>query len=337
MSRPATAIGAALLLSLLAGCERPTPSAAGSRASPAAEARESGAGDSAATAPGFPRTVRLDDGTALELAAPPRRILPVNATALDVVLALAEPDRIAAVAPVSLVYSPAAAGLEWDASRELGRYTVENVLAWRPDLVVNNAWQDQAVTRLLSESGVPVLTLRDAESLAELCDCVRTVARALGEEQRGADVVADLERRSAALAERSARGGFAGQRICSYSNFGSGGSSAGAGTSYDLMFALAGLVNATAAADVRGFGDVDNELLLTLDPDWILVGVSAEDPDHSASAEYLATEPALSGLRAVREGRVVRLPAQLYTTSSHYLVDAAEALLDELERIEGGG
>src|SRR5262245_43928829 len=50
-----------------------------------------------APAPGFPRSVALPDGTTLELAAPPRRIVPASSGLADLVCALAVPERIAAL------------------------------------------------------------------------------------------------------------------------------------------------------------------------------------------------------------------------------------------------
>jgi ABC-type Fe3+-hydroxamate transport system substrate-binding protein len=121
-------------------------------------------------------------------------------------------------------------------------------------------------------------------------------------------------------------------RALCYSNFGEGGSTAGSETTLDEMMRLAGLTNAAAAIGRVGHGGLDFEQLLELDPDLILCSqplrmqAGPAGDRGGASEQLLYAEPRLAGLRAVRERRVLSLPAWLFATGSHEIVHAAEEL-----------
>ena len=73
----------------------------------------------------------------------------------------------------------------------------------------------------------------------------------------------------------------------------------------------------------------------TIEPyvtDLILVGADTEDPERSTSLEALRGEEALQSLQALKEDRVIVLPAQLFTTNSCTILDAAELLAGEARR-----
>jgi ABC-type Fe3+-hydroxamate transport system substrate-binding protein len=150
--------------------------------------------------------------------------------------------------------------------------------------------------------------------------------------------VAGLELRVAALAQRTAPRGRL--RAISYSNFGTQGHGAGSGTTIDEILRLAGLENAAATAGRVGHVSLSFEELILLDPDVIVVSTPLHtDVAHAgdrggASETVLLSEPSLAGLRAVRERRIARLAPGLFACASQRVVDAAEALAAELERLD---
>ncbi len=139
---------------------------------------------------------------------------------------------------------------------------------------------------------------------------------------------ADLKRRQAALA--SAAEGKPRLRVLPYTNFGSGGWSAGAGTTLDILIRLAGYENAGAEVGLKGHFRADNERLLTIDPDLILVPEG--NAEYSPSAAYLRAEEVLQDLAALRKDGVVQIPAVLYQSNSHTLMEAAEVFAERAQR-----
>ena len=282
------------------------------------------------TGDAFPRRVNLADGNALELPAPPQRILLGNASAVDMVTALVGPERVVALPEQALAFSRLAEGLgPFDAVATFDRFEAEVVLSFRPDLVVCDPWATTSTVARLRELDVPVLSLPQVVAFDDVLASLEVLGRALGAEDRAAELVADLERRTRQLAERARR--RVELRALSYTNSGAGGWSAGKGTTNHELITLAGLANATAEAGRVDHVRTSFEELYALDPDFLLVGDYRPGMEDGGSRRFLAEEPALAELRAVREDRVLLIPARLFSASSQEIVAGAEALADAVD------
>ena len=288
------------------------------------------------SAPGFPREVELWNGSGFSVGAPPVRIVPASATAVDLVAALVEPERIAGFPVQALEYSTLHADDRFGGHPRFDAWLAEPVLALLPDLVVVDPWQALDTNERLREAGVRVLALPEIATWPDARDTLERLGRVLGAEERAAATIADLDARVARLRVRAAERGNALRAMC-YSNFGSAGWTAGSQTTVHEMMELAGLVNAVAEGGRQGHVGASFEDLLVLDPDVILVsrplamGAGHAGDRGGASERLLLSEPSLAGLRAVRERRIVSLPAWLYAAGSHEVVTGAEALADEVD------
>ena len=269
---------------------------------------------------------------AAALSTPATRVLPANAGAVDLVTALIGPERIAALPAAADSYSRLAqepAGFEGLPRFE--GFEIETLLALRPDLVVVDAWQGAETVERLRERGVAVFVCPEARHWEEVLAGARLVAQALHAEPRAEELLRDLEGRRARLRERArARHGL---RVLSYSNLGTSGWIAGAGTTADVLFELAGVAN--AASEFEGHVEIDLERLLALDPDILVVPSRADEYEGAPTREFLLDASVLeSSLGAVRERRIVALPPRLFSTSSIELMAGAERLADALEAFE---
>jgi iron complex transport system substrate-binding protein len=305
--------GAALLALLLCGCGPAAPPAA----SP-----------SAASAPGYPREVDAPDGAKLSLAAPPQRVVAGSAGLGDLVCELLDPARIAGLPDQMRDYSGHRAGGDPFLARPAFHvFAAEPVLALQPDFVVADHWQPADTVARLREAGLPVLVVERLERLADVRAALRLVARVVGEESRGEQVLAALDARVEALAAKP--GARRGLRALAYTNGGTGGWVAGAGTSADEWIALAGLDNALASRD--GHVRFAYEELIATDPD-VLIVPGPDNPDERGGTEQIVRgEPALASLRARRRGLIVTLPSWLFSTNSQHIVTAAEELAHRLD------
>lgn len=283
--------------------------------------------------PGFPCTIELASGRRIELLEPPRRVLPTNAGIVDFLTALIGAERVVAVPRPADDYSRLRLRPAWDAVPRFSDYTAEVALALAPDLVLTNGWQSPETSALLAENGVAVVVTDTPHTWTDVLDTLRLFGRILDREERSRVLLEELERRRSALTSSSVHG--SGLRALSYSNFGGGGSTAGGGTTVDVLLELAGLENAAATAGLEGYASLDHERLLAIDPDLLLVAAGSEDGSFPPSVEHLRGTPELATLRAVREDRIVLLPTELFATTSLELMTAAEVLVAELERMEG--
>lgn len=322
MTRPGTGRGAGLLLPVavvlaLVGALLWTE---GDRRGAESQPDVFGSGERLA---GYPRDVTLPDGSVLRQEAPPRAILPAAAGSVDLVCALVPPGRIAALPDQALRYS----GVRDPDSPYLARprfdvYEAERVLDVFPDLVLTHSWQSPDTTARLREAGVDVVLLPDPPDWSGVLQLIDQ----LGELLDARDAAADLRRRCDDRLEQirgTARGRPAWTALA-YSHGGAGGLVAGAGTTNDEILRLAGMTN---VAPRPGHTAISFEELLVLDPEVLLVGGAADSQQSGGTLAVLRSEPALAGLAAVAEDRIVVLEPWLYTTLSHHLLDAADEVL----------
>lgn len=262
-------------------------------------------------------------------AQPPQRILPANASAVDFVVLLVDPGRVVALPEEAFSYSSLSrdAG-SWSGLERIRQLTGEVVLQLGPDLIVMHEWQNPHLPELRA-STTPVLTLRVARTWPDVLESIRSVARAVHARARGETAIEELEARRRALAADDRRAELRG---LPYGNYGTGGTTAGAGTTWDLMIELAGMRNAATDAGLTGHATIDFEQVLAIDPDFFIVGA---DPGtgRSPSAQLLREEPLLRELDAIREDRIVVLPADQYSASSQRVLDAAEALARSVDEL----
>ncbi|MBM3990966.1 MAG: ABC transporter substrate-binding protein [Planctomycetes bacterium] len=267
----------------------------------------------------------------------PERIVAASATAVDVAVAVAGLERMAGVPSQALEYSVLHAGrpeprpiVRFDA------YLAESLLALRPDLVVIDPWQAPETSAQLRAAGVSVFALPIVRDFPDARAALVSAGAAFGDPELTARALADFDRRTRALRERRSERGWRG---LAYSNFGGAGSTAGRETTIDALFELVGIRNLMAERGTVGHAGITFEDLLALDPDVILVSEPlrmGEGPsgDRGGAAErLLRSEVSLAGLRAVREDRIVALPAWLFATGSQELVSAAEELERRVEQL----
>jgi iron complex transport system substrate-binding protein len=280
-----------------------------------------------------------DANSAEASTAAPTRVLPVSATAVDFVVALLPSDRLVGLPVQALEYSVLHdSAAPFGASARFDSYLAEPVLALAPDFVLADPYQAPETTQRLRHAGVHVVTLPVIASWSDARRTLLDVGEQLGAAERAKELCAELDARVERLGERAKAAKR--WRGVVYSSFGGVGSTAGEGTTIDDVLRLAGLENAVAAQGRKGHMELGFEGLITLDPDLIVVSAplrlppSAQGDLGGASERVLLQAPQLASLHAVRERRIVALPAWLFATGSHEIVSAAEALRDALDALE---
>ena len=265
-------------------------------------------------------------GTSDPPSLPPSRVLPTTTGAADLVLALISPDRVVAVPKPYLEFA-VEQGIAWPEGSTFTRFTAEGLLARNPDLVVTGAWQSQDTISWLEQSGVKVLELPKIDALDDIRASIEALGSALFAEERARALLQEIERRTEAL--QASSGPRRSLTALAYTNFGSGGWAAGKGTTADLMIRLTGLVNAAGGERREGHGSINIEELLELDPDFLVI--SRPSDAYGATLAFLRAEPALAHLSSLKNGRVIELPSALFSSSSHHLLTAAEALASAVD------
>lgn len=333
--RAAPRLVALLLLAVLAGPACGPDGESGTEPGAAASPPNALAAPSGGSAE---RTVAMPDGRSVRLRSRAQRVFPASSSVVDFLVALAPPERLAALPEQALDYASVAGDpAAWASVPRFYVYLAETVIALAPDLVIVEPSQDRNTSARLRSAGLEVVELPEVRNWAEARATLLCVGELLELTPRAEALARELDQRVSRL--RAEPGRRATLRALCYSNFGGAGWSAGSNTTIHEQIVLAGLRDAAAESGRVGHVQITFEELIALDPDLILVskplrgGDSTSGDFGGASQRVLESEPSLQSLRAVREERILALHPNLFATSSHNLVLGAEELAREVDRL----
>lgn len=262
---------------------------------------------------------------AFQSLAKPQRIVSLSLSADEILLALVEPERIAALTYLSI--DPGISNVASQAAqvKEHIYADTEKVISLRPDLVVTSSFTPDVVIQTLRQSGLRVYVFPLGNSLAQVKENILGVAEAVGEKEKGQEVIKQMETQEAKLAAKIKSQSVYPYRILYY---GLSGNTNGQGTQFDELVQMTGLRNVAAEAGIIGRGQVDKEMLIRLNPDVILLPtwtLKVQKADFD-SAQKLMDDPSLALVEAVKNKRVYALPDPHFSCCSQNIVLAMEDL-----------
>ncbi len=250
----------------------------------------------------YPRVVTDSRGIAHRFTAAPRRIVPTAPGITEALFALGAGPRVVAVT-TNCDYPP-------QAVKRLPRIgdmnlNPEQLLRLRPDLIVADEFLSANRIAALERVKLRVFTIRP-RTLRETGATLKLLGRAVGCDAAGER----WERRFAAERPSPKR---AVRVLCVLALSPLPLWAAGRLTFVDEMITLAGATNAAASGE--NFFQFSTEALLRAQPDVLLV------TDPQADLRLLTKHPVLGKLPAVRNGRVYKVPAELFVRATPRLLD----------------
>ena len=225
----------------------------------------------------------------------------------DIVLGLVPPERLVGID--HLADDPNSSNIVQVAEQipvKLNQPSAEQVMALHPDVVFLDAGKDAAVADTLRDLGIHVVACRKPRTADEVRAAVRLVAAALGEETKGAELIATFDAECQALADRVAAISLAERKtvlvISMSPTFGS------KGGLFDHLCTMAGVVNGAAEIGLEAGQALTKEHILAVNPDVMIVPVWNDHGSYDIdkfNREYL-NDPALQTVRAIRMQQIVR-------------------------------
>lgn len=231
----------------------------------------------------------------------PRRVVAAGGSAAEIVFALGQGDRLIARDTTS---SYPEAVLSLPDVGYVRRLSPENLIAMDPDLILaeHDAGPPETI-EILAHAGVPMVTLPEALTPADVLAKINVTAQALGVPEAGTALIArtqaDFDAAAAAAVTMPARPrvlfvlSLQGGRILA----------AGSDTSAAAMIGLAGGVNAVTG--LSGYKPLTDEAAIAAAPDVILA--MDRGGDMAVAASELLAHPALALTPAGQSGRVIRM------------------------------
>ena len=255
------------------------------------------------------------------LAETPHRVVSFNLCADQLVVALADPQQIAALSPYAA--DPALSAVA-DAAKAFPRldWRAEGMLTLDPDLVLVGTDDRTATQRLLRRFGFRFFEVQLVSDFATARRQIAEVAALLGHPQRGTALIAALDAAEQRLAV-APRPSLKTALILDRDGYTQGSDSLVA-----ALIASAGLLPPAGAPGGYG-GFVPLEKVLMLKPDVLVL----RDPPRTASDQgaLFLMHPALTALYPPR--RRIALPTRYSFCGGPALVAAVNYLADELTRL----
>jgi iron complex transport system substrate-binding protein len=243
----------------------------------------------------------------------PARIMSMNLCTDALLLDLVEPRRITSVTPLSRSRSNS---YRWPQATQvpINHGLAEEVLQQRPDLVLAGTYTTTATRAVLKRLGMPLLEVPPANNFAEIRQVTRSVAEAVGEQERGERLLAEMDATLAALAATRPK------QIIRVAGWDGGGSVPGEGTLFDAILRAAGGTNIAALPGSQGSSFGIERLLLSR-PDILAYGAD----NHGTHSLRTDTDqhPLILALYGKRR---ITYPELLYGCGVPESADAAQAL-----------
>ena len=249
--------------------------------------------------------------------AAPQRIVSLNLCADELVLRLAAPGTVKSV--TWLARDPVLSNVSAMAQAvPVNRGLAEDIVPLAPDLVIAGVYTTRTAVALLRRLGIPVLELGVPSSVDEALAQITTVAAALGTPENGAQLVAGIRDRLAALPAALTPG--LAQPIAAV--YQPNGFTIGERSLINDLLSRAGLRNLAVERRIDNYGALPLELLLLAQPDLLIMN-AAEDRGPAMAYEVLR-HPALA--RRYSAARVVSVPSAWWSCPGPRLVDAVQRL-----------
>ncbi len=264
----------------------------------------------------FPLTVTDDEGTAVEIATEPARIVSLTPATTEILFAIGAGDRVIATTDFD-DYPPEAVALP-----DVATYTsvdVEAIVGLEADLVLagGNNFNDPEAIAQLRNLDVPVVVTYAADIAGVLHD-VELIGTSVGREAEARDLAAamraDLDQVAAAVAGESKPRVF--YELDATSEI----YTAADDSFVEEMIELAGGDPITTGSTTSF--SISIERLVEADPELILLG----DAAYGVTPEIVAGRPGWAVMTAVREGRIEPVDDIVITRPGPRLVEGLRQL-----------
>jgi iron complex transport system substrate-binding protein len=250
----------------------------------------------------------------------PRRIISAAPSNTEIITGLGLGGSLAAVDKYSPVPPEAPDSL---LLIDFASPDTEALLRLRPDMIIaseyNKGLTGEAPFRILEEGGIPVIYIPTSRNIEEIFETIRMIAGALGKEEEGERLVAEMKRDIEDVAavgrtiKEKRRVYFEVSPFPSFVSF-------GAGTYLDDMITLLGGVNIFAGE--KSWFSPGAESIIRGNPDVILTlsGMNGDTP------EGIRGRPGFDTLNAVIHDRIYTIDADSAARPSQHVVKALKEM-----------
>ncbi|MET1124941.1 MAG: ABC transporter substrate-binding protein [Archaeoglobaceae archaeon] len=261
-----------------------------------------------------------DTGSVVVLSEPAKRIVSLAPSNTEILFAIGAGDQVVGVTDYCN-YPPEVLKLKEEGKlKSVGGYTtvnVERVVALKPDLVVAAYGNGLETIETLRRFGLNVVAF-NPRNISDVMRSILILGKLTGHEEEAEKLVEDMKRKLKYVEEC-----VKGKRRLKVVHilWHDPVYVSGAQTFIDEVIRIAGGVN---AFNFSGWRVVSVEDIIAADPDVIIVNSgSGMGGGRNVIYEWVVSDPLLSDVKAVREGRVYVIDADIISRPSYRLAEAA--------------
>jgi len=190
-----------------------------------------------------------------------QKIMSLKICTDELLLDMVAPERIASVTflsqePAALRHWPQGAKVK------VNYGSAEEILSTKPDLILTDPFMAPAMRQLLVRTGAKIVEVPPAETFEQIRAVTRLVAKTVGAEARGEQLIAQMDDDLRAIAANRPA------KPLRVAEWGNGGYVPGAGGLFSTMLKEAGAVS----IENRSMGFYDVEALIAAKPDLLIYG-----------------------------------------------------------------
>lgn len=249
-------------------------------------------------------------------AAGPQRIVSIGLCTDQLLLLLGDRKQIASLS-VWAVNPEMSYMVDAVGDIPLNDASVEEVVAFEPDLVLASSFAAWDSARFLRQLGYQVRQIPPVKSVAEIYDLLRQVGEWTGNSGRAELIIDEMQRELDEIARR-----YRDRPRKTVIIYAPNGFTAGADTLENDIFRHAGYRNLAAEMGIEGFRPIALETLVAADPDVVQIDRNLSRPDSLATA-YVG-HPVLGRFSGQREQ--LDIPTRLRICGGPMITEAIEAM-----------
>lgn len=279
---------------------------------------------------GEQRTIIDDWGRAITVPVEAKRIVSLTSAYEPILLEMVGPSRLGAVSFLSKTkgYGPNYE-LAKSVKVSLYSYAVEKIVYLHPDLVIAPEYTSRDVLDGLEHMGIPVVIISSPKTVQETIELVERLGYVVGAEEKAHSMTAkmqqDIEEVKALSADTK------GQVVNSMSSMEG---FSGAGSLFDDMTRVMGLVNGPSHLGYAPRTAFTEERIIEMDPDVILIPVY--DKSEMAWQTLYRDNPGLQTVKAVQEHRVLPMDASNLYAGNQFIGESMKDILRIVRESEKG-
>lgn len=265
-------------------------------------------------------SVTDDFGNKLHFTKKPKRILGTTANIEEILLELIPPERMAAVSEQNIDKD---FSLMPDEAAKVKKVIpnlapLETIIAQHPDLVFMQIKNNQAAADTLTEMGIRVFRMKTPVTLPMIRDRIHIMSIAVGEVERGNQMLQKLDEKVAAVKKRTGNLPIDERKIViGFSSLGASGSATGL---FHNICEESGVINGGAVSGISYAERISDERIVKVNPDIFIVADEGAANDYGKmTVKKIMEDAALRNVKAVQNQHFIIFKYRYkYSNSQHF-------------------